>query len=130
MHAIYLPRRRDDVTRKRLYGMLSALLGVALAAVLIAPGGGGWQVLVFALAPDLSGLLGIDPHLQRGQLHPRAVPLYNLLHNLALPVSLGIASLLWLGLPWGVAALTWALHITLDRTFGYGPRGKDGFQRG
>lgn len=118
------------LTRRHRYAVASAVLGVALAAALVAPGGGGWQALAFALAPDLAGLLSIDPSLRRGQMHPRAVPLYNLLHNLALPAALGVASLLWLGLPWCVAALTWALHITLDRTIGYGPRGRDGFQRG
>ena len=117
-------------TRRQRYGALSIALGAALAAALIAPGGGGWHAMVFALAPDLAGLLSIEPSLRRGQMHPRAVRLYNLLHTLALPAALGLAALLWLGLPWGVAALTWALHITLDRTVGYGPRGRDGFQRG
>ena len=119
-----------QITQRHCYGALSVALGAALVAALIAPGGGGWHAMAFALAPDLAGLLSIDPSLRRGQMHPRAVPLYNFLHNLALPAALGLASLLWLGLPWGVAALTWALHITLDRTIGYGPRGRDGFQRG
>ncbi len=112
------------------YGSLSVVLGAALIGALIAPGGGGWQALVFALMPDIAGVLSIDPNLARGQMHPRAVPLYNLLHSLAGPVALGIASVAWLGLPWLIAALTWTLHITLDRTMGYGPRTKDGFQRG
>ncbi len=116
-------------SRRHGYAALSVTLGAALAAALIAPGGGGWQAIGFALAPDLAGLLSIDPSLRRGQMHPRAVPLYNLLHNLGLPAALGALSLAWLGLPWLVAALTWALHITLDRTLGYGPRDKDGFQR-
>lgn len=122
-----LPTR---LSSRQRYAALSVALGAALVAALIAPGGGGWQALGFALAPDLAGLLSIDPSLRRGQMHPRAVPLYNLLHNLALPAALGALSVAWLGLPWLVAALTWALHITLDRTFGFGPRGRNGFQRG
>lgn len=118
------------ITTSVAYGSLSVVLGAALIAALIAPGGGGWQALVFALMPDIAGVLSIDPNLARGQMHPRAVPLYNLLHGPAGPVVLGIASVTWLGLPWLVASLAWALHISLDRTMGYGPRTKDGFQRG
>jgi hypothetical protein len=35
------------------------------------------------------------------------------------------------GLPagWLLAALGWALHISLDRSLGYGMRTRDGFQR-
>jgi hypothetical protein len=112
------------------YGLLSVVLGAALIAALIAPGGGGWQALAFGLMPDIAGVLSIDRTLARGQMHPRAVPLYNLLHSLPGPVVLGIVSVAWLGLPWLIASLAWALHITLDRTMGYGPRTKDGFQRG
>lgn len=118
------------ITPSVAYGSLSVVLGVTLIGALIAPGGGGWQALVFALMPDVAGVLSTDRTLARGQMHPRAVPLYNLLHTLASPVALGIASITWLGLPWLVASLAWALHITLDRTMGYGPRTKDGFQRG
>ena len=118
------------ITPSVAYGSLSVVLGVTLIGALIAPGGGGWQALVFAFMPDVAGVLSIDRTLARGQMHPRAVPLYNLLHSLAGPVALGIASITWLGLPWLVASLAWALHITLDRTMGYGPRTKDGFQRG
>ncbi len=118
------------ITTPSAYGSLSVVLGAALIGALIAPGGGGWQALVFALMPDIAGVLSIDPNLARGQMQPRAVPLYNLLHSLAGPVVLGIASVAWLGLPWLVASLAWALHITLDRTIGYGPRTKGGFQRG
>lgn len=118
------------ITTSVAYGSLSVVLGAALIGALIAPGGGGWHALVFALMPDVAGALSIDPTLARGQLHPRAVPLYNLLHNLVWPIALGVVSVAWLGLPWLIAALTWALHISLDRMMGYGPRTKDGFQRG
>lgn len=118
------------ITTSLAYGVLSIVLGAALIAALVAPGGGGWQALAFGLMPDIAGVLSIDRNLARGQMHTRAVPLYNLLHSLALPVALGVASVTWLGLPWLVAGLAWALHITLDRTMGYGLRTKDGFQRG
>ena len=120
----------SGLSRRQVYGAASIALGVALAAALIAPGGGGWLAIAFLIAPDLAGLLSIDRTLKPGQMHPRAVPLYNLLHHVALPATLGAAALLWLGLPWGVAALAWALHIAVDRTVGYGPRDRDGFQRG
>lgn len=118
------------ITSSVAYGSLSVVLGAAMIGALIAPGGGGWQALVFALMPDVAGVLSIDSNLARGQLHPRAIPLYNVLHSLAWPVALGIASVTWLGLPWLAASLAWALHITLDRTMGYGPRTKEGFRRG
>lgn len=118
------------ITTSIAYGSLSVVVGAALIRALIAPGGGGWQALVFALMPDVPGVLSIDSSLARGQLRPRAVPLYNVLHSLTWPVALGIASVTWLGLPWLVASLAWALHISLDRMMGYGPRTKDGFKRG
>ena len=110
-------------------GLLALLLGAVLAAVLIAPVGGGRQALGFALAPDLALFVGIAPRLERGQLHPRAVPLYNALHHVAGPLLLGIAALLGLGWPWLAGALAWGLHIAVDRAVGYGPRTADGFRR-
>lgn len=107
------------ITTSIAYGSLSVVVGAALI-----------RALVFALMPDVPGVLSIDSSLASGQLHPRAVPLYNVLHSLAWPVALGIASVTWLGLPWLVASLAWALHISLDRMMGYGPRTKDGFKRG
>jgi hypothetical protein len=111
------------------YGLLALFLGAALAATLVTQGGGGWYVLGFALAPDLALLVGIAPGLARGQLHPRAVPLYNALHHFAGPLLLGVAALVWFGVPWLVAALAWALHIAIDRAVGYGPRTPQGLRR-
>lgn len=45
--------------------------------------------MAFALAPDLAVLYGIAPGLARGQLHPRAVPIYNALHQFWGPLALG-----------------------------------------
>lgn len=92
--------------------------------------GGGWLALGFALMPDLGLIAGIDRDLQKGQLAPRAVPIYNALHRFVGPVALallvlaGVLPAIWLS-----AALGWALHIAIDRTVGYGLRGSDGFQR-
>jgi len=92
--------------------------------------GGGWLAFGFAIMPDLGLIAGIDRNLQKGQLAPRAVPIYNALHRfvgpalLALLVVTGLLPQIWLS-----AALGWAFHIALDRTFGYGLRGSDGFQR-
>ena len=129
MHAGPVPFLATRFPGRLAYGLLAALLGAALAAALIAPGGGGWQALGFALAPDLALVAGIAPGLARGQLHPRAVPLYNGLHHFAGPLLLGIAALVWLGVPWLAGALAWAVHIAVDRAVGYGPRTPEGFRR-
>jgi Domain of unknown function (DUF4260) len=59
----------------------------------------------------------------KGQLHPRAVPLYNALHRFIGPILLAFVPGFLLG------ALAWGLHIAIDRTVGYGLRSRDGFQR-
>lgn len=111
------------------FGLLALLLAIVLVMVLLGPGGGGWQALGFALAPDLALFGGIAPGLAQGQIHPRAVPLYNALHHVAGPLLLGVAALLWLGVPWLAAGLAWGVHIAVDRAAGYDPRTPDGFQR-
>jgi hypothetical protein len=112
-------------------GVLAAGLATAAVAVCVAGPGSGWLAGAFAIAPDLALLAGIDSGLQKGQLAPRAVPLYNALHLAAGPLLLlgaiaaGLLSPLWLG-----AAFAWGAHVALDRAVGYGLRGRDGFQRG
>jgi hypothetical protein len=115
-----------------------ARLGWGAAAVALLAGtvlqvqdlGGGWLALGFALMPDLGLIAGMQRGLQKGQLAPRAVPIYNALHRFVGPVVLaaltlaGVFPALWLS-----AALGWALHIAIDRAVGYGLRGADGFQR-
>lgn len=109
----------------------AAALGLLGATMLqVREHGNGWLALGFALMPDLGLLAGIDRGLKKGQLAPRAVPIYNVLHRfigpalLALPALTGVAPMVWLS-----AALGWALHVAVDRTFGYGLRDKHGFQR-
>jgi hypothetical protein len=102
--------------------------GLLTAAVLVA-GAGSWQIWAFLAGPDVALLAGISAGLQRGQLHPRAVPLYNALHVMYGPVALGIVSI-WLGPAWLAAALAWGAHVAMDRAAGYALRDRNGFIRG
>lgn len=129
MHAAFAHPRIARIPVRLASGILAVLLGGALFAVLLAPWGGGWQAIGFAIAPDIALVLGMSSGLARGQLHPRAVPLYNALHHWAGPILLGIAAVAWIGLPWLAGAVAWALHIAIDRAVGYGPRTAEGFQR-
>jgi hypothetical protein len=71
-----------------------------------------------------------QPHA-RGQLAPRAVPLFNAMHHPALPlVVLGLAVAGILPAFWLVGALAWLSHIVVDRGFGDGLRTADGYLRG
>jgi len=112
--------------------LVCTLLGLVLAGSATFEvawhGVGLWQLLVFAVMPDSALILGMGADLDRGQLHPRAVPLYNALHRFGGPLLLGVAAL-WAGAPWLVAALAWAAHIAFDRGLGYGLRDRQGFQR-
>jgi hypothetical protein len=123
-HASTAVRHR---TRRAAFGAAAALaLGAAVAAAISQ--GGWWLLVAFAIAPDIALLLGIGTGLERGQLHPRAVPLYNAAHSYAGPALLAVASLV---LPPGflIGGLAWAFHVSLDRSVGYGMRTRDGFQR-
>ena len=110
------------------YAALTAVLIAALALEVAATDTPWWLVVVFLLGPDISLFLGIGSGLEKGQLHPRAVPLYNALHRYWGPAALALASIV---LPegWLAAALAWALHVSVDRTVGYGLRTPEGFQR-
>jgi hypothetical protein len=127
------PRARAPAFPARAaYGALALGLGAALAAVLLAGGAGGTQALALGLAPDLPLLAGGPPGGARGQLRPRAVPLYNAVHHLAGPLLLGAAAALGLLGPdraWLAGALAWAAHLALDRALGFGPRTPEGLQR-
>ena len=123
MHATTQPRFADRPAVKRgAYAILTAAL-LTVAVLEIADGGPLWQVFVFGAAPDLALFAGIGSGLAKGQLHPRAVPLYNALHRFAGPILLALVPGLRLG------ALAWAIHIALDRSVGYTLRDRDGFQR-
>ena len=116
--------------RRPLYAVAAvALLGAAVA-VAVAEGTGWWKLGVFVIAPDIALVAGVGTGLERGQLHPRAVPLYNALHRLAGPLVLAALALAGvLGAGWLVGALAWGFHVAVDRAVGYGLRTRDGFQR-
>ena len=110
----------------------AALTSLLLASVVLAVAReGGWAAaLLGAVGPDLALLLGGGAGLARGQLHPRAVPLYNGAHRFWAPVALMAAAFAEVvGPAWFVGGLAWAMHIALDRTVGYGLRDRHGFQR-
>jgi Domain of unknown function (DUF4260) len=110
------------------YAALTAVLIAGLALEVAVTDTPWWLVVVFLLGPDIALLLGIGSGLEQGQLHPRAVPLYNALHRYWGPAALALASIV---LPegWLAAALAWALHVSVDRTVGYGLRTPEGFQQ-
>jgi Domain of unknown function (DUF4260) len=117
--------------RRAAYAALAAGLLAAIVVVIATEGTGYWQLAAFGLGPDLALLAGAGRGLAKGQLHPRAVPLYNALHRFWGPLALLVLVPL-ADLPAGyvVGALAWAFHIALDRAIGYGLRTRDGFQRG
>jgi hypothetical protein len=102
--------------------------GFAIAAV-VTQHASWWQLVVFAIAPDLSFLAGMSGGLARGQLHPRAVPIYNAVHRYWAPVVLVVVTLLVHSPGWLAAGLAWTAHISFDRSLGFGLRTKEGFQR-
>jgi hypothetical protein len=109
--------------------LAAALLGSAIA--LAAATGATWPwVVAGAAGPDVALSLGIGRGLERGQLHPRAVPLYNALHHPAGPVTvLALCAAGVLGAGPAAGALAWGAHILMDRAAGYGLRTRDGLQR-
>jgi hypothetical protein len=127
MHAVH-SHLSHTAAKRGAYATSTALLVAGAIALILREGTGVWQLFACAAAPDLALLVGIAPGLEKGRLHPRAVPLYNAAHSLVGPALLAAATVV-LGPAWLVGALGWALHITLDRSVGYGKRTPDGFQR-
>lgn len=116
-------------TSKLVTGAIATGLAAATIAVGMRDDASGWLALGFAIAPDLTFLTGIGQPARKGQLPPRAVPFYNAAHSLIGPIAL-LAGALALGphLSLVGAGLAWATHIMVDRTVGYGMRGRDGYQ--
>jgi uncharacterized protein DUF4260 len=116
-------------TGRLAYATFAALVLAAIVAEAITHSS-YWQIAAFAIGPDLALLYGGGRDLAHGQLHPRAVGAYNLLHRFWGPLALGAAAALAI-VPIGflVGALTWTFHVALDRALGYGLRTHDGFQR-
>jgi uncharacterized protein DUF4260 len=105
-----------------------ALGAAALTGAFVLAGADAWQTWVFLLLPDVGLVAGTAGGLEQGQLHPRAVPLYNALHVLVGPTLLALASLV-IGIDWFAGALAWTAHIAIDRALGYRLRDKRGFIR-
>jgi Domain of unknown function (DUF4260) len=116
-------------TSRPAYAALAAVLLAAAVYVLLEQGTGLWQFFAFGAMPDVALFVGIGSGLAKGQLHPRAVPLYNALHRFAGPLVLAAVAAAFLPTGYLVGALAWALHIAIDRVAGYGLRTPDGFQR-
>jgi hypothetical protein len=87
-------------------------------------------LLIFTIVPDLPRLLGIGQPHAHGQLAPRAVPLFNLLHHPLVPLAVlalaaaGVLSPLWL-----VGAVAWVGHLVIGLGIGDRLRTHDGFLR-
>jgi hypothetical protein len=129
MHATTAIAPRSTAGRLA-YAALATLLLVLIVFETAEHATGFWQLAAFGLGPDLALVYGAVTGLERGQLHPRAVPLYNLLHRFWCPLALlTLASLGLVPLGYFVGGLAWCLHIGLDRALGYGLRTRDGFQR-
>jgi hypothetical protein len=102
--------------------------GVAIAVV-VTQHATWWPLVVFAIAPDLSFLASMSGGLDRGQLAPRAVPIYNAVHRYWAPAALVVSSFLLSSPVWLAAGLAWVAHISFDRSLGFGLRTPEGFQR-
>ena len=82
----------------------------------------------FPISPPCSGYG--QPHA-RGQLVPRAVPLFNALHHPLPPLAVpGLAAAGVLPPLWFVGSLAWLSHIGMDWAMGDGLRTADGYLRG
>ena len=124
--ACIAPRR--PAARAATAALAAGLLGAAVAVVVSTGVGWAWVAASF-VAPDVALLLGAGRGLAPGQLHPRAVPLYNALHHPAgplVPAALWAAGLTGAG-PLA-AALACGAHIAMDRAAGYGLRTRRGHQ--
>jgi hypothetical protein len=121
-----VPRR--PAARIVLGAVAAALLGAAITVTVATDAGWPW-VAAAAMAPDVALFLGMGGGLERGRLHPRAVPLYNALHHPAAPVALAaLCAAGALGVGPLAAALAWGSHIAMDRAAGYGMRTRSGHQ--
>jgi hypothetical protein len=129
MHTMTAAAPRTAIARL-VYATLAALFLLAIVFEAAEHGTGFWQIAAFALGPDLALVYGAARNLEKGQLHPRAVRLYNLVHRFGLPLALmTLAALGLVPLAFFIGGLAWCFHISLDRAVGYGLRTRDGFQR-
>lgn len=90
---------------------------------------GLFPLLLFGILPKLPFFLGIGQPTVSGQLPPRAVLGWNVMHHPVTPTLVLGATLTGL-LPvfWTVAGLAWLSHIVVDWGLGDGLRSTDGFR--
>src|SRR2546430_1821880 len=93
--------------RRIAYAALTVLLLAAAILEAVKHGTGYWQLGAFGWGPDVALAYGVSGGLARGQLHPRAVPLYNLLHRFWGPLALGVVAAALLPAGYVVGALMW-----------------------
>ncbi len=117
-----------DRMKRTLYLVLGAGLTAFALVEMVRFGGSTWYALAFLILPDVALAYGGARDLAPGQLHPRAVRLYNAVHSFTVPVALMIVGL-WLPPVVFAAGVMWAAHIAWDRGLGYGLRTREGFQR-
>jgi hypothetical protein len=111
-------------------GFLGLAVALFAAALFEAVSQGSWGAFAAGLvAPDLALPLGSGRGLAKGQLHPRAVPVYNAVHVFWGPAALLVAAVFLPGSAALVGGLAWATHVALDRGVGYTLRTRDGFLR-
>jgi hypothetical protein len=109
---------------KKVAYLVLGLVAAGLAVEDVVTQNSIWLMLIIgAVAPDLSLLAGMGPGLERGQIHPRAVPFYNAVHRFWAPSVLVAVSLF-------VAPYWTAFGLAFDRSLGFGLRSPEGFQRG
>src|SRR3954462_10227101 len=94
--AATLAVRSRLATPRLAYAALAIVLLAAIVLELLKHGTGYWQFAAFGLGPDLALFLGAARGLAKGQLHPRAVPIYNLVHRYWGPLALGVVAVLGL----------------------------------
>ena len=130
--SVLVPRRRLK-QRHLLLILLIPGLAIAVYANVVASqqGLGLVPLLVFGILPHVTVLFGLGQPHARGQLAPRAVPLFNAMHHPVVPLALlAVAATGVLPPFWFVGALAWLSHIVVDWAFGDGLRTADGFLLG
>ena len=115
--------------KKLVYAALGFVATSLAIAEVVTQHATWWPLVVFAMAPDLSFLVSMSTGLARGQLAPRAVPIYNAVHRYWVPVVLVVITFLVHSPEWVAAGLAWIAHISFDRSLGFGLRTPDGFQK-
>ncbi len=104
---------------------LAVLTGVIALAV--RTGTPWWLVLVGFAAPDLAFVLAIgQENGAPGRIPRSAIAFYNMLHRTFTPLLVLLISALLHSAPAAIIALSWFVHILVDRAAGFGLRDRQG----